>query len=121
MPFLCRIMAEAPHVRINFGLVLLSLHKPLDVAEQIATADVLSGGKVIFGAALGYRDIGFLAFGTTQKELNEPHRPYGAGGHRDRRARRLRGHARGLPESVANRATRGAWPCQPAPRRHAQL
>jgi alkanesulfonate monooxygenase SsuD/methylene tetrahydromethanopterin reductase-like flavin-dependent oxidoreductase (luciferase family) len=68
MPFLCRIMAEAPHVRINFGLVLLSLHKPLDVAEQIATADVLSGGKVIFGAALGYRDVEFLAFGTTQKE-----------------------------------------------------
>src|SRR5437867_5920385 len=57
MPFLCRIMAEAPHVRINFGLVLLSLHKPLDVADQVATADVLSGGKVIFGAALGYRDV----------------------------------------------------------------
>jgi alkanesulfonate monooxygenase SsuD/methylene tetrahydromethanopterin reductase-like flavin-dependent oxidoreductase (luciferase family) len=53
MPFLCRIMAEAPHVRINFELVLLSLHKPRDVAEQITTADVLSGGKVIFGAALG--------------------------------------------------------------------
>ena len=36
-PFLCRIMAEAPDLRINFGLILLSLHKPLDVAEQIAT------------------------------------------------------------------------------------
>src|SRR5215475_8079601 len=68
LPFLCRIMAEAPHARINFGLVLLSLHKPLDVAEQIATADVLSGGKVIFGIALGYREVEFLAFGTTQKE-----------------------------------------------------
>jgi alkanesulfonate monooxygenase SsuD/methylene tetrahydromethanopterin reductase-like flavin-dependent oxidoreductase (luciferase family) len=67
-PFLCRVMAEAPDLRLNFGLVLLSLHKPLDIAEQIATADVMSGGKVIFGVALGYREVEFRAFGTTQKE-----------------------------------------------------
>jgi alkanesulfonate monooxygenase SsuD/methylene tetrahydromethanopterin reductase-like flavin-dependent oxidoreductase (luciferase family) len=29
---------------------------------------VLSGGKVIFGVALGYRDVEYLAFGTTRKE-----------------------------------------------------
>jgi len=68
LPFLCRVMAEAPDLRINFGLILLSLHKPLDVAEQIATVDVMSGGKIIFGVALGYREVEFLAFGTTQKE-----------------------------------------------------
>jgi alkanesulfonate monooxygenase SsuD/methylene tetrahydromethanopterin reductase-like flavin-dependent oxidoreductase (luciferase family) len=68
LPFLSRVMAEAPRLRLNFGLILLSLHKPLDVAEQIATVDVMSGGKVIFGVALGYRDVEFLAFGTTQKE-----------------------------------------------------
>jgi len=67
-PFLSRIMAEAPALRLNFGLVLLSLHKPLDVAEQVATVDVMSGGKVILGVALGYRDVEYLAFGTTQKE-----------------------------------------------------
>jgi alkanesulfonate monooxygenase SsuD/methylene tetrahydromethanopterin reductase-like flavin-dependent oxidoreductase (luciferase family) len=67
-PFLCRVMADAPALRLNFGLVLLSLHKPLDIAEQIATIDVMSGGRVIFGVALGYRDVEFLAFGTTQKE-----------------------------------------------------
>src|SRR5258705_11605241 len=68
LPFLSRVMAEAPRLRLNFGLILLSLHKPLDVAEQIATVDVMSGGKVIFGVALGYRNVEFLAFGTTQKE-----------------------------------------------------
>jgi alkanesulfonate monooxygenase SsuD/methylene tetrahydromethanopterin reductase-like flavin-dependent oxidoreductase (luciferase family) len=67
-PFLSRIMAEAPNLRLNFGLVLLSLHKPLDIAEQIASVDVMSGGKVILGVALGYRDVEYLAFGTTQKE-----------------------------------------------------
>src|SRR3989442_6642998 len=55
-------------MRLNFGLILLSLHKPLDIAEQIATVDVMSGGKVIFGVALGYREVEFLAFGTTQRE-----------------------------------------------------
>jgi alkanesulfonate monooxygenase SsuD/methylene tetrahydromethanopterin reductase-like flavin-dependent oxidoreductase (luciferase family) len=67
-PFLSRIMAETPALRVNFGLVLLSLHKPLDIAEQIATVDVMSGGKAIFGIALGYREVEFRAFGTTQKE-----------------------------------------------------
>lgn len=67
-PFMCRVMAEAPNLRLNFGLVLLSLHKPLDIAEQLATADVMSGGKVIFAAGLGYRDVEFLAFGTSQRE-----------------------------------------------------
>lgn len=67
-PFLCRVMAEAPNLRLNFGLVLLSLHKPLDIAEQLAVVDVMSGGNVIFGAGLGYRDVEFLAFGTTQQK-----------------------------------------------------
>ena len=40
-------------------MILLSLHKPLDMAEQLAVADVMSGGKVIFGAGLGYRDVEF--------------------------------------------------------------
>jgi alkanesulfonate monooxygenase SsuD/methylene tetrahydromethanopterin reductase-like flavin-dependent oxidoreductase (luciferase family) len=68
MPFLSRVMAEAPNMRLNFGLILLSLHKPLDIAEQIATVDVMSGGKVICGVALGYREVEFLAFGTSQKD-----------------------------------------------------
>ena len=38
-----------------------------DIAEQLASIDGMSGGKVIFGAALGYREVEYLAFGTTQK------------------------------------------------------
>jgi len=68
LPYLARMMAEAPDMRLNFGIILLSLHKPLDIAESLATMDVLSGGKVIFGSALGYREVEFLAFGTSQKE-----------------------------------------------------
>lgn len=68
VPFLARVMAEAPGLRLLTGIVLLSMHKPLDIAEQLATLDVMSGGKLIFGAGLGYREVEFKAFGTTQKD-----------------------------------------------------
>ena len=68
IPFLARMSAEAPNCRLNTGIVLLSLHKPLDIAEQLATLDVMCGGKVIFGCGLGYREVEFKAFGTTQRE-----------------------------------------------------
>ncbi len=71
IPFLARIMAEAPNVRLLPGIVLLSLHKPLDIAEQLATLDVMSGGRLIFGAGLGYREVEFKGFGTTQSERVE--------------------------------------------------
>ena len=68
IPFLCRIAAEAPNCRMIPGIVLLSLHKPLDIAEQLATLDVISGGRLVFGAGLGYREVEFKGFGTTQAE-----------------------------------------------------
>src|SRR5438874_9590599 len=68
LPFLARAMAEAPHMRLNFGAIVLPLHKPLDIAENLATMDVMSGGRVIFSAALGYREVESRAFGTRQKD-----------------------------------------------------
>ncbi len=66
VPFLCRVAAEAPSVRLNTGVLLLALHKPLDVAEQLGTLDIMTGGKVIFGCGVGYRDVEFKAFGTSK-------------------------------------------------------
>ena len=62
-----RIMAEAPNLRLCAGILLLPLHKPLDVAETFANIDVMSGGKLIFGVGVGYREVEFQAFGTTMK------------------------------------------------------
>lgn len=67
VPFLARMMAEAPNMRLCAGIILLPLHKPLDVAETFANIDVMSGGKLIFGVGVGYRDVEFQAFGTTMK------------------------------------------------------
>ena len=68
LPYLARMMAEAPGLRLNAGIVLLPLHKPLDLAEQLATMDVMSGGRVIVGVGLGYRDVEMAGFGTAQAE-----------------------------------------------------
>jgi len=68
LPFLARVMAEAPNLRLNAGIVLLALQKPLDIAEQFATLDLMSNGKMIFGCALGYRDVEYLGFGLTRGE-----------------------------------------------------
>ena len=68
IPFLSRIMVEAPNAKLVTGIVLLPLHKPLDVAEQLASIDVMSGGRVVFGSGIGYRNVEFKAFGTKAKD-----------------------------------------------------
>ena len=47
---------------------MLPLHKPLDIAEQLATLDIMCGGKLVFGCGIGYRDVEFNAFGLTRKQ-----------------------------------------------------
>jgi alkanesulfonate monooxygenase SsuD/methylene tetrahydromethanopterin reductase-like flavin-dependent oxidoreductase (luciferase family) len=68
IPFLAQAGLVAPKLRLVCGLVLLPLHKPLDVAEQLATLDIMCGGKLVFGCGIGYRDVEFNAFGTTRKQ-----------------------------------------------------
>ena len=67
-PILARLSAETTRVRLNAGIILLSLHKPLDIAEQLATIDIMSGGRLICGVALGYREVEFAAFGSEVKK-----------------------------------------------------
>jgi len=66
--FLARAAAEAPGLRLIAGVVLLPLLNPLDVAEQMATLDVISGGRSVFGIGLGYREVEYKAFGTSEGE-----------------------------------------------------
>ena len=68
VPYLARIMGEVPSMKLITGIVLLPMHKPLDIAEQMASIDVMSGGRLIFGVGLGYRDVEFKGFGTVAKD-----------------------------------------------------
>jgi probable F420-dependent oxidoreductase len=63
LPLLGRIAAEAGDMHIGTGILLLPLLQPVDIAEQVATLDTISGGRFIFGVGLGYEQEEFEAFG----------------------------------------------------------
>ena len=63
LPLLGRLAAIAGGMRLGSGVCLLALQNPVDAAEAYATVDVLSGGRLVFGAGLGYRDLEYEAFG----------------------------------------------------------
>src|SRR5207253_10256003 len=46
----------------------LALLNPVQVAEDIASLDVMSEGRVVFGIGIGYRDVEYEAFGMTRQE-----------------------------------------------------
>ena len=75
VPFLTRLIPEAGEMTTGLGVLLVSLHNPVYIAETIATLDVIAGGNFIFGVGLGYREIEFDAFdvpkGTRVKRLVE--------------------------------------------------
>jgi alkanesulfonate monooxygenase SsuD/methylene tetrahydromethanopterin reductase-like flavin-dependent oxidoreductase (luciferase family) len=68
LPSLARLAAEAGRMRIGATVLLLPLLNPVDVAEQVATLDVITEGRFVFGAGLGYRDQEYEAFGVQGKE-----------------------------------------------------
>jgi len=55
-------------IRLGFGVYLAPLHNPLALAEEFATADVLSGGRLIVGVGTGYRKVEYAAFGIPYAE-----------------------------------------------------
>jgi alkanesulfonate monooxygenase SsuD/methylene tetrahydromethanopterin reductase-like flavin-dependent oxidoreductase (luciferase family) len=67
MLLLSRLAAEAPGLELGV-VALLPLYHPVEAAEQIATLDVISGGKFVLAPALGWRDFQFNAFGIPKTE-----------------------------------------------------
>ncbi len=63
MPFLARLVPEAGDMRFGLGILLLALLNPVEVAENIATLDVICRGRLTFGIGLGYRGVESDAFG----------------------------------------------------------
>jgi alkanesulfonate monooxygenase SsuD/methylene tetrahydromethanopterin reductase-like flavin-dependent oxidoreductase (luciferase family) len=63
VPLLARMAAEAPDVTVGTSIILLTLQHPLRIAEEIATLDLLTGGRVILGVGLGYREIEYDTLG----------------------------------------------------------
>jgi alkanesulfonate monooxygenase SsuD/methylene tetrahydromethanopterin reductase-like flavin-dependent oxidoreductase (luciferase family) len=62
------IAARTRRVRIGTAVTLLPLHNPLSLAEQAATADILSGGRLEFGVGRGSIPTQFHGFGIPVEE-----------------------------------------------------
>jgi|SoiMetStandDraft_5_1073268.scaffolds.fasta_scaffold53733_2 alkanesulfonate monooxygenase SsuD/methylene tetrahydromethanopterin reductase-like flavin-dependent oxidoreductase (luciferase family) len=67
LPVLGRLAGEAGSMQVGTNVFLLPIHNPVYVAEQVATLDVICGGRFIFGCGLGYRPEEFNAFDVEMK------------------------------------------------------
>lgn len=68
LPLLARLAADSGSLDLILSILLLPLYSPVQVAEDVATLDVISEGRVVFGVGLGYRDIEYEAFNTNRRE-----------------------------------------------------
>lgn len=55
VPLIARLAAETGDMTVGCGIVLVTLLNPVEVAENAATLDVVSGGRFVLGVGLGYR------------------------------------------------------------------
>ena len=57
------LASKTKRIRVGSAVVVLPLHHPLIVAEEIATADLLSGGRLDVGLGRGYQTYEFERLG----------------------------------------------------------
>src|SRR5215470_14365044 len=55
--------AVTTRVRLGTGIIILPQRNPLVLAKELASLDVLSGGRLIFGIGVGYLEPEFRALG----------------------------------------------------------
>jgi probable F420-dependent oxidoreductase len=62
------LAAQTRRVRLGTGIIILPQRNPLVLAKEIASLDVLSGGRFIFGIGVGYLESEFRALGIPFKD-----------------------------------------------------
>ena len=62
---LAYIAARTQHIRLAPAVTVLPLHHPIRVAEQWASLDLLSGGRVDFAAGRGYDRREYMPLGVS--------------------------------------------------------
>jgi probable F420-dependent oxidoreductase len=59
------LAAHTESVRLGTGIIILPQRNPLVLAKELASLDVLSGGRLIFGIGVGYLKPEFDALGVS--------------------------------------------------------
>jgi alkanesulfonate monooxygenase SsuD/methylene tetrahydromethanopterin reductase-like flavin-dependent oxidoreductase (luciferase family) len=64
------VAAKTERLRVGTAVSLLPFHDPIRIAEDVAIADVISGGRFDFGIGPGSQYEEFRTFGVDPKEMN---------------------------------------------------
>jgi len=62
------VAARTRTLRVGTSVILLPLHHPVRVAEDVITLDLVSKGRVTVGVGIGYQEADFRAFGVPIEE-----------------------------------------------------
>lgn len=65
------LAGRTKRIRLGTAVVVLPWHNPVLLAEQVATLDLVSGGRVDFGVGKGYRDNEFEGFQIPKEQATE--------------------------------------------------
>ena len=68
VPMLARLAPETGTMRLKTSMLLLPLLNPVDVAENVATLDHITHGRLDVGVAIGYREKELAAAGLGRKD-----------------------------------------------------
>jgi alkanesulfonate monooxygenase SsuD/methylene tetrahydromethanopterin reductase-like flavin-dependent oxidoreductase (luciferase family) len=71
-----QVAARTQRLRIGTGISLVPFYHPLRLAEEVAMLDVLSGGRVNWGAGRGYQHTEYTAFNVPPRESYQIFREY---------------------------------------------
>lgn len=74
LSMLAYLAGVTQRIRLGTGVTVLPWHNPVLVAEQAATVDLLSGGRLDFGVGRGYRDLEFHGFAMDKSEAEGRYR-----------------------------------------------
>jgi probable F420-dependent oxidoreductase len=65
---LAHVAANTERVRLGTGIIILPQRNPVELAKELASVDVVSNGRLIFGLGAGYLEPEFRALGANYEE-----------------------------------------------------
>ena len=75
-PMLGNVAARTRRIKIGTAVVVLPFHNPILAAQEAATVDLLSDGRLLFGIGSGYQRQEFQGLGVDLEEARDRFREY---------------------------------------------
>ena len=68
LTFLAAVAARTSTLRVGTGIFQLPIHNPVRVAEQVATVDQISGGRITLGVGMGWWPLEYEVHGSVFRQ-----------------------------------------------------